>query len=346
MSPTRRLPLAAAMVVVTSLAFVGTAFATETVTTRRLAGDNRYETAAAIAQATFPSGARVAVLASGEGFADALAASYMAGRLDAPLLLTAQAGLSTATESQLKGMNVSGVTIVGGNVAVSEAVATRLRDLGYTVDRVSGGDRYATARAIAELFPSDFVGSLGDGGRTAIVASGAKFPDALAGAPISYSASFPVLLTPAATLARDTSAAFSKLGIEQVVLLGGPAAVSDSVEQSIRNRGITVIRLFGDNRQETAAQVADFAVTTLGWSAAHVNLARGDDFADALAGGPHEGVEKAPVLLTLSPTQLGATASQWLRAHQDTVASIDVFGGRQAISDPVVEEARVAATTS
>ena len=341
----KRLPLAFALITAMSAAVVGPVFATENVQTRRLAGADRYQTAVSIAKATFPSGSRTAVLASGERFPDALASSYLSGRLEAPLLLTPAASLSSATEGQLKAMGVSGVSIVGGPVAVSENVANRLRQLGYQVDRLAGGDRYGTARAIAEAFPEGFVGALGAGGPTAIVASGGDFPDALAGAPISYSESFPVLLTPKASLSAQAAAAFDSLAIKQVVLLGGTSAVSAEVEQSIENEGITVIRIFGQTRSETAAKIADFVVDNLGWSAAHVNLARGDAFADALAGGPHEGRERSPLLLTVNPTTLGAATADWLQTRKATVASIDVFGGRSAVADATVEAARRAATT-
>lgn len=340
---TRRLPLVLALAG-TILAVAGPALATDNVTTRRLAGTDRYATAAAIAQDTFPSGSRTAVLASAINFPDALASAYLTGRLRAPVLLTEAGRLTGTTERALSGLSVSGVTIVGGTDVVSENVAARLRELGYEVTRVAGGDRYATARAIAEVFPPEFVGQLGSGGRTAIVASGEGFADALAGAPVSFSESFPVLLTPKAALSPDAAAAFDRLGIRQVLLLGGPAAVSDAVQAEIESKGITVSRLFGPDRTATAARIADFEVDNLGWQVANVNLARGDAFADALAGGPHEGTERAPLLLTVKPDALGAPTRVWLEERADRVASIDVFGGPAAVTDGTIEEARQAAT--
>ncbi|MGN6524547.1 MAG: cell wall-binding repeat-containing protein, partial [Actinomycetes bacterium] len=56
----------------------------------RVAGDDRWETAAQIAAATYPNGAETVLLANGDrgSFADALSASYLAGALHAPILLT------------------------------------------------------------------------------------------------------------------------------------------------------------------------------------------------------------------------------------------------------------------
>lgn len=46
--------------------------------TRRIAGANRYETAAEIAQDTYPGGCDTVVLANGENYPDALSASPLA----------------------------------------------------------------------------------------------------------------------------------------------------------------------------------------------------------------------------------------------------------------------------
>jgi hypothetical protein len=132
---------------------------------------------------------------------------------------------------------------------------------------------------------------------------------------------------------------------EQVYVVGGPAAVSDNVLAEIRAMGLTVNRIAGPNRQATAIALFEFAAQKLNWKATHVNLARGDNWPDALAGGPHAGEEKAPVLLAGGRDDLSATTRDFLRKHSATIASIDVLGDATAVSDPVVDDARRAATT-
>lgn len=53
----------------------------------RVSGANRYETASEISKEFFSAGAEEVVIASGEGFADALAAGPLAGALERPILL-------------------------------------------------------------------------------------------------------------------------------------------------------------------------------------------------------------------------------------------------------------------
>lgn len=323
------------------------ASATANVTARRLAGEDRFATAQTIATTTFAGGSNVAIIASGANFPDALAASYLAGSLRAPVLLTRPDGVPAATASALQSLNVAGVTIVGGPEAVFASVETDLRGRGYVVDRIFGANRYETARRIAETPPATSIGSLPGGpGRTAMVASGRNFPDALAAGPVSADAAYPLLLTTPGALSTEASGALDTLAIKQVVLLGGEEAVSADVANAITAKGIAVRRVAGaagTGRAETAVALADLAVSALNFSTAHVNLARGDDFPDALSGGPHGAVDRSAILLTGSPTVLGPAAQGWLQKHAATMAAIDVFGGPSAVSDETVQAARRAA---
>jgi putative cell wall-binding protein len=301
-------------------------------TLSRLAGPDRFGTAAAIAQATFPQGATDAVIASGAAFPDALSASYLAGRLTSPVLLTFADSVPSETLSALSALGVQTISIIGGPAAVSANVQSALEAAGYRVRRLAGADRFATAATVAEAFSSATVGSLGSGGSTAIVASGVNFADALAGSPLSFAGAFPTLLTDPASLSSATASALSTLGIKQVLLLGGTSAVSGAVASSISGMGIAVTRVGGADRTQTASMIADLELTQLGWSGAHANLARGDGFADALGGGPHAGVEKEPILVTESPDSLGPFTTMWLQQNSSTLTSLHVFGGTAAVS--------------
>jgi putative cell wall-binding protein len=323
------------------------ASATAGVTAGRLSGPDRYGTAAAIATATYPKGVpnTTAILVSGTNFPDALSAAYLAGRLNAPILLTDPLALSSETSTELASLDVNTVDIVGGSAAVSNAVEFELQEEGYRTARISGADRYATAAAVAQTYPSSTVGSYGaSGGPTAIVATGAVFADALAGGPIAFSGSIPILLTDPATLSASTQAALGTLGVSQVLLLGGTSAVSAAVANQIAALKINVVRVGGADRTDTAAMLATGEMQQLGWSLSHVNLATGADYPDALSGGPHAGALTSPILLTEDATILGQYTTAFLQANSSTISSIDVFGGNLAVSDATVSAAQQAAT--
>lgn len=314
----------------------------------RLFGADRYGTAAAIAADSFGGGAGTVILATGETFPDALAGNYLAGLEGAPILLTTRDALPEVTANAIDDLGATRVVILGGVAAVSQAVENQVDAMpagGGTieVERVYGADRYGTAAAIANEAGVDAVGSV-NGDRTAIVATGQQFPDALAGGPVSYAAGLPTILTEAGTLTKAAADALDGLGIENVVLLGGTAAVSQKVEDDIKAMGIDVARLAGADRAETATKIADFGMEDVFdggalFDGAHVNLARGDRFPDALTGGPHGGEDIAPILLALSPDVLGTSTCTWLEDNAATLQTGHIFGGVAAISTAVENEA-------
>src|SRR5439155_6806842 len=148
--------------------------------------------------------------------------------------------------------------------------------------RIFGASRYDTALAVAKA-QGTTVGSV-NGKRTAILASGENFPDALAGGPLAYAGNLPILLTQKDSLSPQAKQGIQDLGIQQVLLLGGNAAVAPAVETAVQGAGASTVRLAGADRTGTATAVATYALNNLAFKNTHVNLATGQDFADALAG--------------------------------------------------------------
>jgi putative cell wall-binding protein len=342
----RQRGLAALAIVLALLAFwlSRSAQGASTVSTRRLGGNDRYETARVIAEGSFASAA-FALLARGDDYPDALAGSYLAGNAGTgPVVLTEPTRLNANALTTLQTLRVSEVYILGGTSAIGSAVEQDLRDRGYRVLRVEGATRYDTAAAVARSLGAAGVGRIG-AEPTAILATGEEFADALSGGPLAFRMRFPVLLTTATTLSPQADQALTDLGIERVLILGGTDAVAPTVEAQVAARGIATERLAGANRRGTAVEVARFAQEQ-GFSNTHVNLARGDDFPDSLAGGPHAGRDAggSPILLSESPDALGTETRDYLAQNNATIESIDAFGGTGAVSDEVLAEARDAST--
>lgn len=311
------------------------------VTTRRLGGADRYDTAREIAVSTFGTSDFV-LLARGENYPDALAGNYLAGGApNAPILLTPRGSLSQSAIDGITTLKAKGVIILGGTDAISQAVENDLKSRGLSTSRLFGADRYATAAKIAtSLTPAGSV----DGQPTAVVASGENFADALTGGPLAFVARLPMLLTTKLTLPGATEGALDTLGIKHVILLGGTDAVAPTVEARLTAKGITSERLFGANRRGTATAIATAERARFGFAPTHVNLARGDLFPDSLAGGPHAGTEKSPILLTDNPNVLGDETATYLRTNSQDITTIDAFGGTSAISDATLAAADAAAT--
>lgn len=196
------------------------------------------------------------------------------------------------------------------------------------VGRISGVDRYATSVAASKSAFAD--GSVA----TAVLASGRDFPDALAASGLAGAVGGPVLLTRPDRLPPEVLAELKRLGVRSVVLVGGDAAIQPQVAESLTGAGLAVERVSGADRYETAVAVAGRIGRETGSPARLTFIARGDDFADALAVAPAAYRRMAPVLLT-RPSSLPGSTRAALAA--DPATEIVVAGGPGAIGDGVLE---------
>ena len=195
-------------------------------TVSRVWGADRYATAASISAATFAS-ASVVYVATGENFPDALGAGAVAAAAKAPLLLVRGASIPAETTAELARLKPSTIVIVGSTGAVSNGVAAALAAHG-AVTRISGADRYASTAALsAASFPANGPG-------TVYVATGKVFPDGLTAGPIAGLRNGPLLLVPGTSLPSSVAAELKRLDPTNVVIVGGPEAITDSVRNQIR----------------------------------------------------------------------------------------------------------------
>ncbi len=155
----------------------------------RIAGPDRYATAAAAARRAGAPGGEASI-ALGTDFPDAVAASALAATPQrAPILLTEPDGLPEPTVGALDDLGIERVEVVGG--AASDAVVAELEALGLEVTPRVGADRYATSVSVAEeaLVRLEEPTPL-------VLASGEGFPDALAAGALSARVGGTLVLTP------------------------------------------------------------------------------------------------------------------------------------------------------
>jgi putative cell wall-binding protein len=187
----------------------------------RVAGVDRYATAAAISRDAFDD-ASVVYIATGSSFPDALAGGPLAAKDDAPVLLVGEHGVSSSVAAELRRLDPDRVVVLGGTAAVSEAVSSAVASTAGVarVERLAGRDRYETATVIARRVGSDSV----------FLATGLGFADALSGAPVAAERGAAIVLVQPDAIQASTKALLTALEPTAVTVLGGSAAVSRAVE--------------------------------------------------------------------------------------------------------------------
>lgn len=196
------------------------------ITWTRVAGVDRYSTAAAVARAirsVTGSAPPVAMLVRGDGFADALAASPYAYSLKAPILLTLKDAAPAVTVAAARTSGAPRVVVVGGSGVVSDEAA---RDLALPWTRAAGANRYATAVRLTRYAMSQgwtLPSSVG-------IAAGDRFPDALAGGAAIGGRGGALLLTRRPALSPDTAAFLADCipAVRTLQVYGGEAAISSA----------------------------------------------------------------------------------------------------------------------
>jgi putative cell wall-binding protein len=141
--------------------------------------------------------------------------------------LVTSSGIPAATRQELARLQPDQVVILGGTGVIGDAVASGLASLtGATVTRLSGADRYGTSAAVSRekfepIAPSVYI------------ATGANFPDALAGGPVAGRTGVPLLLVSSNGIPGPTAAELLRLKPELIILLGGEGIISDDVAGSL-----------------------------------------------------------------------------------------------------------------
>lgn len=295
----------------------------------RLAGADRYGTAAAISAASYGAGVPVVYVATGADYPDALAAGPAATRAGGPVLLVTVNRIPAATVGELQRLRPARIVVLGGSGVVSDGVLAALGPYAGAggVQRLAGADRYATAAAVsAATFPA--------GAPVAYVSTGTAFPDALTGGVAAGREGGPLLLVQPNRLPAVTAAELSRLRPGRIVVLGGTGAVNDGVLAALRPHATSgsVTRLAGIDRYETAIAIS--RATTPG-PVSTVYVATGRAFADGLAGSP-PGARAGVPLLIVNPAGLSPAVAAELRRLDPT--RIVVLGGSGAVPDAVVAQ--------
>lgn len=298
--------------------------------TQRVAGSDRYDTAVQINKDAFPDVADTVVIATGANYADALAASGLCGVYDAPLYLTPSADVYWQLAAEIERLGATKAIIVGGSNAVSNQVEAQLNAMSGVagnVSRISGANRYDTARRIAEEMRTVTGTDLTE----ALVVSGENYADALSASPLAFADNRPILLTPKTYAYPATLEALDSVGVQHVTIAGGTSAVSSAAEQQIETRvGSQASRWAGGDRFETSAVVARNSVATGAVSREFIGYAYGSGFADGLAGGVAAGRKGGVMLLTGSYVEPDAIYEFNLESTGITT-SANVYGGRNNI---------------
>lgn len=303
----------------------------------RLAGQDRYRTARAIAEEYNSTKCKNIILVSGTNFPDALSSSILSKKFNAPILLVgpsdeesseALSYIAAHSDSDTK------IYIIGGKGVISESLETEIINGGHATERLSGVDLYDTNMAV--------VNKAGvESGTPVIVTSGEDFPDALSVSGFAGSNQYPILLVGKNYLSEKTQNYISTVKPSMVYIAGGASVVSQSMEEQIKALvpSTTIKRLAGSDRFDTAGVVTNEFANNPNT----IYLSNGFDFADALAGSALAAKTGDPILLIDNNSEtLPPAVEAYLKKLRDNGNHpiVRTLGGESVVSEHLIQEAQ------
>ncbi|WP_407306797.1 cell wall-binding repeat-containing protein [Desulfosporosinus sp. SB140] len=310
------------LIIIFSLSIPSLADTTPTLT--RLAGVDRYATAAAIVNSGWKQ-SDYAILAYGENYPDALSAAPLASRYNAPILLTTSDSLPAATKQTLINLQVKHVIIIGGTGVITSSIELELKSMGIDSNRIAGQDRYETAIQVAKQIIDPSTPMI-------FVVNGEDYADALSIAPIAAATQSPIILVP-----KDGMPDCVKnyiIALRMVPLKIYVIGDSDTIKDNVYYQFNSPERIDGrDKYEKNIAVIQKFRNY---FKSDNICLATGENFADALTGSVYAAKLNTPIMLVKNDPQ--DVTKNYYQQCVKKLSSINVFGGTAVVSDSLIQD--------
>lgn len=287
----------------------------------RIAGDNRFATAAAISKTGWAGGARTVILATGRDWPDALASAPLSQKLDAPLLLSEPGSLPSSTANELARLSPDSIVILGGEQALSSDVASEAAaaaGIGVSaVRRIAGMSRYDTAALVAREV------GVPSSGKVALV-TGTNPADAVSIAPYAGKNRIPILLAGPSSLTTATATflAENRATWRSTIAVGGTKVLPAELLSQVP----AATRIFGENRYQTNIAVA----TKLYSGTTHFLVSNGEAYPDNLAAGVL-GAKLGRASMLVAPRTIDNSTRLFIENNETRIGSWTMIGGRNVL---------------
>ena len=167
--------------------------------------------------------------------------------------------------------------------------------------------------------------------RYVILASGYKYTDVLTATVLGNEKKCPILLTSLDEVSGNTMKEIKRLGVDEVIISGGPASVSEKVVSQLKKAGYNVRRIAGKDRYETAEKIGDEVRLTSN-NKNEVILVDGTNFPDVITLSTLANQKRVPILLT-QPKALNSVTNRLLGAWR--IDKVTIGGEKTSVSKNV-----------
>ena len=194
----------------------------------------------------------------------------------------------------------------------------------HYIERMGGTDRIDTAVAFSNY---QFTKA-----KTVIIARSDLYPDALTASVLAKVKNAPILLTPSTVLDKRVAGEIRRLGVSEVIIVGGESAISREVEKALEAFDSDKVQRFdGKDRYETSSLVAR-EVAGLVDIRGKAMVTTGENWPDALSVSAFAARDNHPILL-VSKNKIDPLVQKTMTDLK--INQVYLVGGDDAVSEAV-----------
>lgn len=188
------------------------------------------------------------------------------------------------------------------------------------VQRISGENRVQTAIEVSKKM-------FKEGTNKVVLANQDNYSDVLTAAPFAKANNASLLYVSSNSISKEVMSEIARLKAKEITIIGGEKSVDEGLKKELEKRNFKVDRLSGADRYKTSAQIAakliDDKTTTL-------EIASGENYADALSLNNAAEKDKAPILLVRVNT-IDKSVEDVIKSSKASL--INIAGGEKSVSE-------------
>lgn len=188
------------------------------------------------------------------------------------------------------------------------------------VQRISGENRVQTSIEVSKKM-------FKEGTNKVVLANQDNYSDVLTAAPFAKANNASLLYISSNSISKEVMSEIARLKAKEITIIGGEKSVDEGLKKELEKRNFKVDRLSGADRYKTSAQIAakliDGKTTTL-------EIASGENYADALSLNNAAEKDKAPILLVRVNT-IDKSVEDVIKSSKASL--INIAGGEKSVSE-------------
>lgn len=187
------------------------------------------------------------------------------------------------------------------------------------VQRISGENRVQTSIEVSKKM-------FKEGTNKVVLANQDNYSDVLTAAPFAKANNASLLYISSNSISKEVMSEIARLKAKEITIIGGEKSVDEGLKKELEKRNFKVDRLSGSDRYKTSAKIA---AKLIGDKTTTLEIASGENYADALSLNNAAEKDKAPILL-VRVNAIDKSVEDVIKSSKASL--INIAGGEKSVS--------------